>query len=141
MRWSICRASSAFTASSAASRPLKPRSENTLPLPRVTRSSAFLSLLGFAFIVCLFEPLLVIPLGTCQSSLDEFDLVLGRFDSTLALFLKHVQHVNRLGESNRVHGAIGVAREILNDLQNAAALEAPQRLGRGMLVARLRKPE
>jgi len=52
-----------------------------------------------------------------------------------------VQHVNSPGEAHGVDGAVGVAVEVVNDLQHARPAEALQRLGVRRLVAELGIPQ
>src|SRR5690242_24063 len=115
MRLKICRASSALTWSSPDCSSLNPRSANTLPMPRVTRTDlspeTCLLLIGD-----LLEPPLVIGPRPFQAGLDQIDLMPGRFDPARALLLECVKNVDRLGESDGVHGAVRIARMILHDL-------------------------
>ncbi len=65
----------------------------------------------------------------------------GRFESTLALFLKGMKHINRFGEPHGIDGAVSVAAVILDNLKYASAFESFKGLGGRILLAILRERE
>src|SRR5690348_1242841 len=72
---------------------------------------------------------------------DELNIVLSRFDATLGLLLKGMEHVDAAGEPHCIHGSIRVALEVVHDLQHAGTAESFERFGVRMLVSDLCKIE
>ena len=68
------------------------------------------------------------PLGICQPAADQVDLSLRRGDASLRLLLEGVEHVDRLVEPGCVDRAIRVGVVTVDDLHDARAPEAFQRL-------------
>lgn len=76
----------------------------------------------------------MILLSAPQPSLDEIDIALRRFDTPLRLLLEAVQDIDRIAESYRVHGAVGVPVEVFDQFDRSAT-ESLQRLGRRRVLA------
>jgi hypothetical protein len=69
---------------------------------------------------------------------DRFDVRFRRGDAFLRLLLERPQHVNRFREAHCIDGPIGVAVEVLDDLQNTGSAETLQWLGSRRYAAALR---
>jgi hypothetical protein len=59
--------------------------------------------------------------GISQTPLDQVDLLLGCGDTPLRFLLEDVQHIHSVRDHHRIDCAPGIAREGLDDLQNACA--------------------
>lgn len=55
--------------------------------------------------------------------------------------MEGMQHVNDVGEANRVGSSVRLAIEVVNDLQHARAAESSRRFGKGRFGAALGFPE
>ncbi len=71
--------------------------------------------------------------------MDDVHVFLRGLNAALALFLKSMQHKNRLFKLDCVHRTIGAMRITFDDLQHARATKALEHLGRFMLFTCLRQ--
>jgi hypothetical protein len=69
-------------------------------------------------------PLLMKRLCPAQPCFDQVDVVPAGCDATSGLFLKAVQDIDCFGEAHRVDNPVGIAIEVLNELQDAGAVVA-----------------
>src|SRR5262245_10971889 len=62
--------------------------------------------------------------GISQTPLDQVDLFLGCGDTPLGFLLEEVQHINSVRNQHSIDCAPGIAREVLDDLQNACTAKS-----------------
>src|SRR4051794_40021475 len=85
----------------------------------------------------LTDPSFVLLLRELEAATDELDLVLGRPDALLRLFLERVEDINRSCKSDRVNRPIRPAIMIGDDFDDPTA-DPFQRLCSHVLAAKLR---
>jgi hypothetical protein len=60
----------------------------------------------------------MIALGVSQTPLDEVHVALRRRDASLGFLLEGVQYIDGVAEPHRVDGAVGVAVEVFDKLDD-----------------------
>src|SRR5437764_6346037 len=115
----IASARRSFVCRSSAS--AKPRSANTLPVPRMIASSPWFVLSAFCFAMAG----LVILLCDLQSSFDQVDIQLGGLDALGRFFLKGVKHVDDLLEAHEVDRPVSLSVMVFDQFEDTRALNLP----------------
>jgi hypothetical protein len=68
-------------------------------------------------------------MGQFQPRFDQFLVLFGRLNALARFFLKAVQHVDAIAESDGIHCAIGIAIVVFHNLKHSGGPEAFERLG------------
>jgi hypothetical protein len=76
-------------------------------------------------------------LSITQARFDKFNVLLGRSDALLRFLLESVQHIHHSGKTHGINGPVGVAVEIIDQLQDGTPAESLQRLCSYRLLASL----
>src|SRR4051794_33122670 len=76
----------------------------------------------------------VVFFGPLQARLDQVDIPLRSCDAFLRFLLKGMQDVDNAGESDGVDGAVRVAVEVIDDLEDTPATKSFECLGGWVLV-------
>jgi hypothetical protein len=67
-------------------------------------------------------------LGITQARFDKFNVLLRGGDALLRFLLESVQHVHHAGKTHGINGPVGVAVEIIDQLQDSTPAKSLQRL-------------
>src|SRR5262249_10623537 len=109
-------------------------SAKTLPLLGSTSG-----LLIFVFLGS--NPFRIVFLRQLQPFSDKLDFLLWRLDTRLRFLLESVEHVDRLGEPDRVDGPVGASLVVHDDPKPPGPPEPLERFGGGVLETNLGKPK
>jgi len=81
-------------------------------------------LAGVSWLLSFFLSRAVVRFRVPQARPDEVNGGFRGGDTFLGFLLKGMQHVDHAGETHSVNGAVGVAVEVLDDLEDTAAAES-----------------